>query len=122
MLVVLFFLAISFWSAPFLFKGYNAETVAGISMSRNMAEAGIFAIESKLNVVLSSSLVAEQGAVSGLSNKFTSFFYSGLWSLFDGLGPEKLFLVDLVLEATVLLLFAILVMSLFGLRTAFFSV
>lgn len=120
-LLFIFLGAIGIWYAPVLFKGFSLSLPGNsLVMARNFSETGIFSIENKLNVVLSSSLVNEEGVISGSSNKLTSFLYAGLWNLFGPFSVDQLLLICLIVSAAALIIFTIVVADLFGYRIAFY--
>lgn len=121
-ILAIFVSAVFVWYSPVLFKGYAPYQISsGISVARNMSEAGFFSLESDLNVVLSSSLVSEKGQATGITNsQLTPYFYSGIWSLFGPFSANQLIFLDIIIEALVLVLFAILVADLFGRKVSLF--
>jgi len=117
-LMSVFILAVIVWYSPILFKGYSPNGVGiDINIARNINEAGIFSLENNLNVVLSSSLISENGEVSGLGSKLTVFLYAGLWKIFDSLSLDQLFLMSVIINAFALIIFTILVSDLFDRKT-----
>jgi len=114
-LLVIFISSVVVWYSPILFKGFVPYKICpSINTARNISAAGSFLLESNLNVVLASSLVAEQGEISSLGSKFTAFSYSGIQNVFGSFSPQELIFTNLILRAVALLLFTILVSNLFN--------
>jgi len=117
-LLVIFISSVIVWYSPILFKGFVPYKICpSINAARNISTAGFFSLESNLNVVLASSLVAEQGEISSLGSKFTAFSYSGIQNVFGSFSPQELIFTDIILRAVALLLFTILVSNLFNRKT-----
>ena len=113
----IFFLAISVWYSPILFKGYVLNG-AGLNtvLGRNMAETGIYGVENDLNVLLSSNLIENEAHVSSSGNKLTGVLYSEIFKIAGQLSENELLLLSITLHAFALTIFALTVLYLFGFK------
>ncbi|MBU1289933.1 glycosyltransferase family 39 protein, partial [Patescibacteria group bacterium] len=118
-LAAVFVSAVVVWRAPALFKGYTAYTVSPNALiARNLYLVDSFSIENDLNVLLSSNLVEEEGHLSRFGNKLTSFSYAEVFK-FTGFPSESRFLLlSVIIHALTLLIFTIVVLYLFNIKTA----
>ena len=114
---VIFSLAISVWYSPILFKGSLLKGAGeNIILGRNLAQTGVYSSENDLNVLLSSSLVKEQGQVSTSGNKLTAVLYGKLFKTFGELNENKLVLLSIAVYALSLIIFTLIVLHLFGFK------
>jgi hypothetical protein len=114
-----FFLAIIVWYSPIIFKGYTVhEMSAEIILARNYYQTGVFANQNDLNVILSPSLIKENGHPLVMNEYLGSFFYSQIFKLFGTLSYNNVVLLSVILYAIVFLIFALLILRLFGSKIA----
>ncbi len=117
--VILPVIAVAVWYSPILFKGYPALGISEqLVLGRNVAVTGMYAMENDLSVILSPSLIKEQGHESFLGDKWTAYLYALVFKVFGFLGLNKLILFSAFLSAAALLIFAFLVFYLFNFKTS----
>ncbi len=119
-LLVVFILAIGIWYSPILFKGYSPSAPSADSiLAHNLYENNFYSVENNINIVLSSSLVKDEGILSAKGNKLTPLLYS---KMFDFIGlpqANHLILFSIFINALVLVIFTGLIFHLFNFKTAF---
>lgn len=117
--LILPFIATAVWYSPVLFKGYPISPIhEQIVLGKNIAKTGMYALESDLNILLSSDLLKEKAHLSSIGNKLTGYFYAFIFRNFGFLSWRQLVLFSIILNAVVLLIFAFLVFYLFDFRTS----
>jgi len=119
-LVAIFVLAVLVWYSPVLFKGYNSGTTDGHALvrARNLALAGKYSTESKTNVILAPELIPQEGIQSNYGNKLGTVLYSYLIRIFGALDPKTIVLINCIILALALIIFALAVNFLFDLKTS----
>jgi len=118
-LLAVFILAVVVWCSPVLFKGYSAHTMTiNALMSRNMHLTGFYSVEDDFNVLLSPSLIQEQGYLSAYGNKLTSFLYAKLFGVIGLPDINNFVLLSIFIHALTLLIFTGVVLYLFEFKTA----
>lgn len=121
LLIFVFFLAISVWYSPILFKGHNLQTTASHALVRakNFAISNNYASENKLNVILSPDLISQEGQQSYYGNKQGTIFYSYLIRFFNLNNNHKVVLANCIILALALIFFTLTVYYLFGFKISF---
>jgi len=115
----IFFIAVIVWYSPVIFKGYPIQTVGKeMILARNYHLAGVLADQNDLNVTIASSLVKNEGHPLVLSEYLGSFFYAKIFNFFGVPNYNDLILLSIILYALVLVLFAVLILYLFGFKVA----
>ncbi len=118
-LLLVFILAVIVWYSPILFKGYSTHSLnINALMARNIHLTGLCSTENDLNVLLSSSLIQEQGHISACGNKLAPLLYS---KIFDVIGlPEinSLIFFSILICALTLIIFTGLILYLFDFKIA----
>lgn len=118
-LLAIFILAIGVWYSPVVFKGYANETIPeGVNLAKNYHETGILAFKNDKSVVLSSTLVKEEGYSFVKSQYLRSLFYAKIFDIFGVPNYNSLILISIILYALVLILFTVLVLYLFDFKIA----
>lgn len=118
-LVAIFFLSVGVWYSPIVFKGYPSQTISeGIILARNYYQSNILAEQSDANVTLASSLIKENGHPLALSENFGSFLYAQIFKITGIPDYDNLVLISVVFYALALILFTVLILYLFGFKTA----
>jgi len=120
---VVFIASFSVWYAPIIFKGYAPYKInEQIVLAKNLSKAGVYSIENDKNVFLASSLLKEQGHVSGIGNRFTGDIYARLFGATGVLSVNELILFSILLNCLSLVIFAFIVYKVFNFTaSAFFS-
>jgi len=117
--LVIFGFGFSVWYSPVVFKGSGPYKIKEqIVLARNLAETGQYSMESEQNVFLPTSLVDENGTLSGIGNKLTAQFYGALFKLTSPLSPDGVVVVSIFLNCLTLVVLAFLVYKLFGYKIA----
>jgi len=117
--VVIFFLAIGVWYSPIIFKGYSTQGIpSAIVLARNYYQSGVLAEQNDLNVTLAPSLIKEEGHPLVLSEYLHSFFYAKIFKITGIPDYNNLILISIILYALALILFTVLTLYLFDLKTA----
>jgi len=118
--VIIFFLAILVWYSPILFKNYSASTANNIeTIARNFSLTNVYGAESKLNVVLATSLVKDQARPAGEANKLGTLLYGYIFKVFGApQSQEGMVFYSVLILALTLVVFFISVVFLFDLMTA----
>lgn len=112
-------IAVAVWYSPVIFKGHScSDMTEQIVLGKNIAKTGMYAMESNLNVLLSSSLIKEEGHTSFVGNDLTGRLYALVFKAFGFLNWNQLILFSAILNAITLLIFAFLVFYLFNFRTS----
>ena len=115
----IFVLAIIVWYSPILFKGYSPYGLSvGALLSQNLYENNSYSLENNLDVVLSSSLIKEQGRFSTYGNKLTPKIYSQIFKIIGLPGANNLILLSIFVNSLALIIFTSLILYLFNFKTA----
>jgi len=115
----IFFIAVVVWYSPVIFKGYPIQTIGKeMILARNYHLAGVLADQNNLNITIAPSLVKNEGRPLVLSEYLGSFFYAKIFNLFGVPSYNNLILLSIILYALVLVLFAVLILYLFGFKVA----
>lgn len=118
-LLAVFVLAAVVWYAPVLFKGYAPYKLTnGPILARNIAQSDVYSMENKLNVILASDLVKDQGNLSTGGDKLTFLLYGGVFKIIGLLEADDLIWLSIFIYALTLLVFTGLVLYLFDFKTA----
>ena len=118
----IFFLAISVWYSPSLFKSYTPHTVSDqIILGRNLAQTGVYGAENDLNVLLSSNLVKDQAHTSATGDKLSATLYGKLFKIIGPLSEEGLVLFSISLYALTLVILTLITLYLFGFNNLYSS-
>ena len=114
-IIFIFFLAITIWYSPIIFKGYGAnDFTPDQSLARNLLKSGKFSIENKFNVMLSSDKIAEQGVTSSRGNKLNPIISASIYK-FTGLPDQRTaILIEVIFQALALVFFSLTVWKKFG--------
>lgn len=118
-LVVVFLVAVCFWYSPVIFKGNSVELMTEeVVLARNYALTGKYAMENKLNVVVSPENVAADAQPSTVGNKFSAISFSLIFKLFGWQNWNNLVLISTIICAIGLVFFTLAVYEIFGLPIA----
>ena len=118
-LLAVFFLAVGVWYSPIVFKGYSSQGISKeMVLAKNYSQTGVLADQNDLNVTLAPGLVEEEGYPLVLSQYLGSFFYAQIFKITDIPDYNNLVLMSTILYALVLVLFTILILYLFNIKTA----
>ncbi|MBU1164128.1 hypothetical protein KKA15_01025 [Patescibacteria group bacterium] len=117
LLVAIFISAGVVWYSPVIFKGYNLLSDGSnvIVKAKNYNQTGIYGSENDLNVIMSSSLIEQEGHESLQGGKINGYLHSYLIKFTGEQTNSKLILSNIVILALTLVLFAITVYYLFNL-------
>lgn len=118
-LLAIFCISFGIWYSPVIFKGYAPYKMTELlPIARNLRQAGLFGLENERGVVLSSSLIKQEGEVSSVGNKLAAYLYAGIFKVTGVLSPEKLVIVSIILNSLALLIFSWIILALFGYKIA----
>lgn len=112
--LVILFLVSLIRIAPFVYKGYAPNvTYDNLILSRNLAQEGVYKMESANNVLLSTSRVKNEGVESTLGNKLTIYLDAAAFKIF-GFNQNLPFYVSIIMFAFSGVLLFLLILKLFG--------
>lgn len=118
-LAIIFSVSFSVWYSPIIFKGYAPyKTSELMPIAKNIYKIGISSLENEKNVFLASSLVKEKGEVAAAGNKLTAYLYAQLFKITGPLSSNGLILFSILINCATLLVFAFMVLHLFGFKIA----
>jgi len=118
-LVIIFLIAVLVWYSSVIFKGYPIQPISqDILLARNYHQTGVLATHNNQSIVISSSLIKEQGHPLVISQYLGSFFYAKIFDIVGLPSYNNLILLSIILYALVLLLFVILILYLFNFKLA----
>lgn len=118
-LLAIFLLAVGVWYSPIVFKGYSSQGISKeMVLAKNYFQTGILADQNDLSITLAPSLVKEEGYPLVLAKYLRSFFYAQIFKITDIPDYNNLVLMSIILYALVLVLFTILILYLFNIKTA----
>ena len=119
LILIVFIFAVVVWYSPVLFKGYNPYgSSEGALLSQNLYENNFYSLDNNLDVVLSSSLIKEEGRLSTYGNKLTPEIYNYVFKIIGLPNASNLVLLSIFINALALVFFTILVLYLFNFKTA----
>ena len=118
-LSAIFILAVAVWYSPIIFKGYSTQGISqDMLLARNYHQTGVLATHNNQSILISSSLIKEEGHPLIMSQYLRSFFYAKIFNIIGVPDYNNLVLTSIVLYALVLVLFTILVLYLFNFKVA----
>lgn len=119
-LLIVFILAVAVWYLPVLFKGYSAYIITpNALLGADIYQTGLYSMEGDLNILLSSTLIQEQGHLSASGNKLTSYLYAKVFEITGLPSANSFVLLSVFIHALTLLIFTGVVLYLFNSQTAF---
>lgn len=118
-LFIVFIASFSVWYSPVMFKGYAPYKMTEIlPIAKNVHKTGIYSMEDKKGVFLPVSLIKEKGEIATSGNKLSVYLYAGIFKFTGVLNPNKLVVVSIIINSLSLLIFAFIVLRLFGFGVA----
>ena len=118
-LVIIFAIGFSVWYSPVVFKGYAPYKISEfIPIAKNIYKTSALSLESKQNVFLASSIIKEKGEIAAAGNKLTAYLYAQLFKITGLLNPNGLILFSILINCATLLIFAFIILRLFGFKIA----
>ena len=118
-LVIIFSVGFSVWYSPVAFKGYAPYKISElVPIAKNIYKAGNFSLENSQNVFLASSLVDEKGEIATSGNKLTAYLYAQIFKIAGLMSPHELVIFSIIANLLSLLVFAFIVLYLFGFKIA----
>jgi len=116
-IICLFLLSLFIHYLPVYKKGYSFNPMGGLTIARNLALTGEYKIDSKINIILSSDRIKDEGITSNSGNKLNPYIYSQIFKIF-GFNQNLPLYVTLIIWALAGIILFLIVLKLFNLQLA----